>query len=141
MWLRKFLPIVFIFCATAFGQIAVVPFNPAYPFTSLSGSTRQVATQITNTVSGVVSTSGTGVPYVSGTHFIAGVAWVGSTISINSVNYKVSSVASTTSLTLTTSAGTQSSVAYSDPAICSTAAGQVCTGNWSATTTGGQTAT
>ena len=141
MWLRKFLPIVFIFCATAFGQIAVVPFNPAYPFTSLSGSTRQLDTQITNTVSGVVSTSGTGVTYVSGTHFIAGVAWVGSTISINSVNYKVSSVASTTSLTLTTSAGTQSSVAYSDTAICSTAAGQVCTVNWSATTTGGATAT
>jgi hypothetical protein len=60
----------------AFAQIAVTPFNPPYPFTSLSGSTRQMDTQIT---------------------------WNGS--------------------------------------LCTVAAGKNCTINWSATTTGGATAT
>jgi hypothetical protein len=62
-------------------------------------------------VSGKVNTSGTAVTWVSGNNFSTipnGIA-----ITINGVIYTVSTVNSSTSLTLTTSAGTQTSVTYS----------------------------
>jgi len=58
---------------------------------------------------GTVNTSGTAVTYVSGSNFATN--WTGH-IQINSVEYTISSCASTTACTLTTSAGTQSGVNY-----------------------------
>jgi hypothetical protein len=60
---------------------------------------------------GVVSTSGTAVTYVSGTNFTAAMAL--QPITINSVSYVVATYNSSTSLTLTSSAGVQTSVNYS----------------------------
>lgn len=60
---------------------------------------------------GVVNTSGTAVTYVSGTQFSA--AWNGQSITINAVNYTISTVTDATHLTLAGSAGSQSSVAFS----------------------------
>jgi hypothetical protein len=65
-----------------------------------------------DTGSGTVNTSGTEVTWDSGTTFKAWWAGAGP-ISINGVEYTIASVASTTSLTLTTSAGTQTGVSYS----------------------------
>ena len=66
------------------------------------------------TITGTVTTSSTTVTWVSGSTFVTGSAWVGLTIAINGAVYTISSVSSTTSLTLTASAGTQSSaVGYS----------------------------
>ena len=135
----------------AFAQIAVVPFTPPYPLTALggwsgntAGSTRQLDAQINKTYAGTVSTVGTAVTYVSGANFVTGSPMVGAIISIAgatcSPNCKVASVSSGTSLTLTSSAGTLTSVAYSLTIQCTAAVG-ACTINWSATTTGGLTAT
>lgn len=60
---------------------------------------------------GTVNTSGTAVTWVSGGKFFA--SWAGETILINGVSYTIATVNSSTSITLTTSAGTQSGVAYS----------------------------
>ena len=60
--------------------------------------------------SGVVNTSGTAVTWVSGTVFNAGM--VGGTIVINSVNYTVSVFTDNHNITLSSTAGTQSGVAY-----------------------------
>jgi len=66
--------------------------------------------------SGSVTTAGTAVTWQGGTPFNANSGWVGLTITINSVAYVIASVASPTSLALTSSAGTQSSqVSYSMP--------------------------
>ncbi len=70
----------------------------------------QTLTITGGTVTGVCSTSGTAVTWVSGNTFQAGQA--GEPITINSVSYTVSLVNSSTSITLTTSAGTQSSVNF-----------------------------
>lgn len=60
---------------------------------------------------GTVNTSGTAVTKTAGTNFAT--TWpANSRITINSIDYHVSSVGSTTALTLTTSAGSQSGVAY-----------------------------
>jgi hypothetical protein len=59
-----------------------------------------------------VNTSGTAVTLILGSPFITNGTWNGRTITINGVNYVISSVASTTTLTLTTSAGTQTGVTY-----------------------------
>jgi|SRR5579871_784451 len=61
---------------------------------------------------GTVNTSGTAVTLASGTNFTTGTQWNNTPITINGVNYIVASVSSTSSLTLTTSAGTQTGVAY-----------------------------
>ena len=63
---------------------------------------------------GVVDTSGTAVTWDSGTQFFtSGATWPGSAIVINGTTYTISTVNSATSITLTTSAGTQTSVPYS----------------------------
>ncbi len=66
------------------------------------------------TYSGTVNTSGTSVSWASGTQF-TGPFEAGATITINAVDYKIASVNSqpATKLTLTTSAGSQTDVAYS----------------------------
>ncbi len=61
---------------------------------------------------GVVSTSGITVTWISGSTFVTSGSWNGLTITINGVPYVIASVDSSISLTLTTSAGTQASVAY-----------------------------
>lgn len=65
------------------------------------------------TASGTVNTSGTSVTKVSGTAFPADAA--GLRITINSVSYVIATVNSSTSITLTTSAGTQSGVSFAGP--------------------------
>jgi Chitobiase/beta-hexosaminidase C-terminal domain len=60
--------------------------------------------------SGTVNTSGTSVTAVSGTPFNS--AWTG-TITINGTGYTIATINSATSATLTTSAGTQTGVAFS----------------------------
>jgi len=62
---------------------------------------------------GTVSVSGTTVTWVSGNEFITGTAWDDGAIEINGTRYFVASVTSATSLTLTSSAGTQTGVSYS----------------------------
>src|SRR5712664_309904 len=79
---------------------------------SFPGATVNVYT--TGGAVGTVTTAGTTVTRVSGTPFNPNGQWNGLSVSINSVSYTVSSVASGDALTLTSSAGTQSSpVAYS----------------------------
>jgi hypothetical protein len=67
-------------------------------------------------LSGTVNTSGTAVTWVSGVQFptVPG-QWKGQTIFINGVANSVVSVTSATSLTLNTSAGTQTGVPYTYP--------------------------
>ena len=69
---------------------------------------------------GTVNTSGTTVTWVSGATFNTNTnqsngsgPWATSTITINGAAYTIASVPSTTSLVLTTSAGTQTGVAFS----------------------------
>jgi hypothetical protein len=62
---------------------------------------------------GTVNVSGTTVTWVSGNEFITGTAWNDGAIEINGTRYFVASVTSATSLTLTSSAGTQTGVSYS----------------------------
>ena len=63
---------------------------------------------------GKVTTSGITVTLANGAAFVTGGAWSGAAITINSVGYTISSVSSASSLTLTTSAGMQSTpVTYS----------------------------
>jgi hypothetical protein len=73
---------------------------------TISGST---ATANCTGSTGTVNTSGTAVTWVSGSLFDAG--WTG-TFTIAGTGYTISSVNSTTSITLTASAPTQSGVAY-----------------------------
>lgn len=64
-------------------------------------------------LSGTVNTAGTAVTWVSGSTFPTDAA--GRTITINSVLYEIVSVGSSTALTLKTTAGTQTGVAYASP--------------------------
>jgi hypothetical protein len=68
---------------------------------------------------GTVNTSGTTVTWETGAQFFPW--WAGQTITINGTGYTVSSVNSNTSITLTTSAGTQTGVSYSVAATLTTA--------------------
>lgn len=63
--------------------------------------------------SGTVNTSGTAVTWVSGTTFVPDS--VGLHITINSVLYIIATYISSTSITLTSSAGTQTAVSFSGP--------------------------
>ena len=62
--------------------------------------------------SGTVNTSGTTVTLVSGTNFTTGSGWNGYAMVVNGGLYYIASVTSTTQLTLTSSAGTHSGVAF-----------------------------
>ncbi len=73
----------------------------------------QVAVYITNGSTGTVNTSGSAVTWESGTYFNASGQWNGLPMTINAVTYTISSCSSTTSCTLTASAGTQTGAAYS----------------------------
>lgn len=62
---------------------------------------------------GYVNTNGTAVTFVSGSGGHFDTTWApGTTIEINNVSYTIASVSSTTSLTLNTSAGTQTAAYY-----------------------------
>ena len=72
------------------------------------------------TISGVVNTSGTAVTWVSGQQFQSNMA--GQVIGINNLPYTILTVNSPTSITLTSSAGTQTGVAFGvddDPSVIS----------------------
>lgn len=100
----------------------------------------QVTVLYTGGPLGLVTTSGTAVTLGGGTYFNPNGQWNGRTITINSVAYSISSVASETSLTLTTSAGTQSNVTYvmsaSTPAPIYTANGSSLANPFTATAQG-----
>lgn len=64
---------------------------------------------------GTVNTSGTGVTWVSGTQFSN--SWAGLAIIINNMMYTITSVNSATSITLSSTAGTQTGVSYTQGAI------------------------
>ncbi len=72
-----------------------------------------VTVTITGGALGYVNTSGTSVTWVSGAVFNANSQWNSLTITINSVTYTISSCSTPLQCTLTSSAGTQSSVTYS----------------------------
>ena len=65
---------------------------------------------------GTVSSNGTQVTWGSGTAFQMNGSWAGQSITINNTNYTISSVQSPYQMTLTSSAGTQSGVSYSNTA-------------------------
>lgn len=65
---------------------------------------------------GTVNTSGTAVTWVNGTGFTTGGTWTNESILINNVRYQILNVVNSTSLTLASSAGTQSGVAYTKSA-------------------------
>jgi hypothetical protein len=69
-------------------------------------------TWFTGTNSGTVNTNGTIVTWASGNAFL--LAWAGGLVTINGTGYTIASVQGPYQLTLTTSAGTQSGVAYSN---------------------------
>jgi len=68
----------------------------------------------TGTNSGKVNTSGTTVQWASGNAFQMNGSWAGGAITINGTSYTIASVTSPYQLTLTSSAGTQTAVAYSN---------------------------
>lgn len=72
-----------------------------------------VTPYITGGAVGLVTTSGTAVTLVSGTPFNPNGQWNGLTITINSSSYTISSCSTFTACTISSSAGTQTSVAYS----------------------------
>lgn len=82
---------------TAVTYVSGTPFNPLW-------SSSVVGT-------GTVNTSGTAMTWVSGTKFDTG--WVGYQTTVNGTLFTIASVASTTSATLSASAGVHSGVAYS----------------------------
>jgi len=61
---------------------------------------------------GTVDSNGTTVTLVTGNQFVTGTAWNGVPININGVKYTIASVASSTVLTLTAAAPTQTKVGY-----------------------------
>lgn len=83
--------------------------------TSVSPIYVGVDTTWTNgTNSGTVSTSGSLVTWVSGDAFQMNGSWVGGTININGIAYAIASIPNPYILNLTTSAGTQTGVAYNN---------------------------
>jgi len=64
------------------------------------------------TAAGTVNVSGTAVTWEAGSSFVTGAAWIGASIEIQGTSYTIKSVTSSTALTLTASAGTQTGVGY-----------------------------
>jgi hypothetical protein len=100
-----------------FNAISAVHPGPTFPNIEIQGSARSIHfagttyMEGTDVSAGTVSTSGTAVTG-SGTSFRSDGSWNGATMIINGTAYTVSSCSSTTSCTLTSSAGTQSAVSY-----------------------------
>lgn len=92
------------------GNISVTNGSPTINRVALGSSAKFLANP-----TATVNTSGTTVTWVSGTIFTTGAGWVGDDMIIAGVKYVVASVQSATSLTLTSSAGTQSSAAATLP--------------------------
>lgn len=91
-----------------------------YAISTLFFETDRTAYYIVQNAAGTVNTSGTAVTWATGNHFVntgtgfTGVQWpAGTVITINGVAYPISVTSSATALTLTTTAGTQTGVAYS----------------------------
>jgi hypothetical protein len=100
---------------TAQDKVNILLMDPFWNCTYKSSTTDAIncAKPADATFSGTVNTSGTAVTWVTGTKFDQ--LLTQSSILINGVSYTVASVNSATSVTLTTSAGTQSGKAYSVP--------------------------
>jgi len=95
----------------AYAGVAVVG-SPRTKLLGITANRNQSAGLAFTPALGTVNTYGTSVTFVSGESF--GMAWApNTTIIINSGTYKIASVSGFTSLTLTTSAGTQTGVTYS----------------------------
>ena len=80
--------------------------------TGVGGTNTTANDPISMTIASTVNTTNTTVSWVSGNKFVTGDVWDGQTVQINGANYAVSTVSSATSLTLATSAGSQSSVPF-----------------------------
>lgn len=90
--------------------VGCAPFAPGISRGLVLTSILDRGIQFSGNSSGVVSTSGTAVTYSAGNNF--NTAWRGQ-IWINGTKYTISTVNSTTSITLTSTAGTQTDVGYS----------------------------
>lgn len=90
------------------GVQSATKIQQSYPQCSLS-------VHYSSNAGGFVNTSGTAVTWISGTLFNANSGWPTLQITINGTPYTISTVNSTTSITLTGSAGTQNGVAYAMP--------------------------
>jgi hypothetical protein len=96
--------------------------NSSFPITPAAGGSSSApdyygvdVTWYSGSNSGNVNTSGTQVSLVSGQPFqAANSSWVGGSITIGGASFTIASVQSPTLLTLTSSAGTQANVAYSN---------------------------
>jgi prepilin-type N-terminal cleavage/methylation domain-containing protein len=94
-------------CTSTTGSV-VLTFNS----TGAGGTNTAANDPISMTTGSVVSTNGTTVTWGSGPYFVTNGTWNGQSVQINGTSYTVSSVASTTSLTLTATAGSQTSVPF-----------------------------
>jgi uncharacterized repeat protein (TIGR03803 family) len=104
-----------VFYGTTFGGGAtgngtVFRLNP--PSKAGGAWTETVLYSFQTTAGGTVNVSGTAVSLVSGTPFVTGSAWAGASINIAGVNYTIAGVASSSALTLTTAAGTETAANY-----------------------------
>lgn len=88
--------------------------SSAFPVNALTfiGNAVGGSTCVDSSGGTTVNTSGTAVTLATGYNFTSDGTWNGQTVTINGSSYTVANVASGTSMTLTTSAGTQSGVVF-----------------------------